>query len=269
MKISGESLFNDGVTVVVFITIFDVIQTGSDHLSFMRVFTLFIREAGGGLLFGGLLGYIGFIVLRTINDYKVEALITIAMVMGGNYIADALHVSGPLAMVVAGLITGNQSREKGMSETTREYIDNLWEMIDEILNAVLFLLIGFEMIIIPFNITLFWLGCLSIAIVLFARFISVFLPLQLLLFKKTFEKNAVAILTWGGLRGGLSVALALSLPANMLGEIFVPVTYIVVLFSIIVQGVNHRQTCPVRYGLIDQAFYKLLYCFIKPAQSTL
>ncbi|HVX51695.1 MAG TPA: sodium:proton antiporter [Chitinophagaceae bacterium] len=237
-KICGESLFNDGVAVVVFITLFEIIESGTGNISFAHIFSLFLQEAIGGLIFGAALGYLGFIVLRSIDDYMVEGLITLAIVMGGYYVADMLHISGPLAMVVAGVITGNRSRERGMSDTTRNYIDHLWEMIDEILNAVLFLLIGLEMVVIPFNSTLLWLGCISIVIVLFARFISVFLPLRLLLFKATFEKNAVAILTWGGLRGGLSVALALSLPATMYGGIFVQVTYIVVLFSIVVQGLT-------------------------------
>ncbi|HWB28827.1 MAG TPA: sodium:proton antiporter [Chitinophagaceae bacterium] len=237
-KICGESLFNDGVAVVVFITLFEVLQSGSGDVSFSHILSLFLKEAVGGLVFGAVLGYAGFIILRSIDDYMVEALITLAIVMGGYYLADQLHISGPLAMVVAGVITGNKSREQGMSEITRRYIDHLWEMIDEVLNAVLFLLIGLEMIVIPFNSTLLWLGCITIVIVLFARFISVFLPLRVLLFKETFEKNAVTILTWGGLRGGLSVALALSLPSTMHGGVFVPVTYIVVLFSIIVQGLT-------------------------------
>jgi len=237
-KICGESLFNDGVAIVVFITIFDVIQTGPDNLSFMHVLMLFMQEAVGGLFFGAALGYIGFIALRSINNYIAEALITLALVMGGYYLADALHASGPLAVIVAGIITGNKSSGQAMSDDGRTYIHHLWEMIDEILNAILFMLMGLQMVVIPFTNTLFWLGCITVIIVLLARYISVFLPLRLLLFKKTFEKNAVTILTWGGLRGGLSVALALSLPANMYGSVFIPVTYIVVLFSILVQGLT-------------------------------
>ena len=158
--------------------------------------------------------------------------------MGGYLLAFNLHVSGALAMVVAGIITGNKSRDKGMSVNTRDYIDKFWKMIDEVLNAILFLLIGFEMLIVPFTFTLFWLGCVTIIIVLLARFISVAIPISILKYKKTFEKNAIPILTWGGLRGGISVALALSLPESMFGDVFVSITYIIVLFSIIVQGLT-------------------------------
>ena len=238
MKISGESLFNDGVAVVVFITIAEIINMGIENTTALQVGWLFIKEAGGGILFGVALGYIGFWALRSIDNYIVEVLITLAIVMGGYLLADYLHISGPLAMVVAGIITGNKSREEGMSDVTRDYIDKFWEMMDEVLNAILFLLIGFEMLIIPFNSTLFWLGCISIIIVLLARFISVAIPISILRYKKTFETNAIPILTWGGLRGGISVALALSLPASGFNEIFVSVTYIIVLFSIAVQGLT-------------------------------
>ncbi|MDQ6755614.1 MAG: sodium:proton antiporter [Bacteroidota bacterium] len=238
MKISGESLFNDGVAVVVFVTIYEVIVSGVQNVSAGQVAWLFIKEAGGGILFGLLLGYIGFWILKTIDNYIVEVLITIAIVMGGYLLADYLHISGPLAMVVAGIITGNKSMEENMSGITRNYIDKFWQMMDEIFNAILFLLVGFEMLIIPFNLTLLWLGLISIVIVLFARLMAVAIPITFLRYKKTFEKNAVFILTWGGLRGGLSVALALSLPVNMFGEAFVSITYIIVLFSILVQGLT-------------------------------
>lgn len=238
IKITGESLFNDGVAVVIFITIFELIRTGPEQLSFANILWLFAREAGGGILFGGLLGYIGFLLLRSIDNYQVESLITLALVMGGYLLADILHISGPLAMVIAGIITGNKSRDRGMSIITRDYIDKFWEMIDEVLNAVLFLLIGLEMVVIPFNLNLLLLGGLTILIVLAARYLSVILPMALLRFKNTFEKNSIIILTWGGLRGGISVALALSLPDSMNGQVFVSVTYLVVLFSIIVQGLT-------------------------------
>ncbi len=238
MKVCGESLFNDGVAVVVFITVYQVIISGIENVSIAGVAWLFIKEAFGGMALGILLGYLGFLILRSIDNYIVEVLITLAIVMGGFWLAGYLHVSGLLAMVMAGIITGNKSRQAGMSDITRDYIDKFWEMMDEVLNAVLFLLVGFEMLIIPVNLTLLWLGCISILIVLFARFIAVVVPITFLKYKKTFEKNAVLILTWGGLRGGLSVALALSLPQNMFGEVFVSVTYIIVLFSIIVQGLT-------------------------------
>ncbi len=238
MKISGESLFNDGVAVVVFITIYEIIKVGYENVSALQIGWLFLKEAGGGLIFGLLLGYIGFWALRSIDNYVIEVLITLAIVMGGYALADYLHISGPLAMVVAGIVTGNKSLEHGTSDVTRDYINKFWEMLDEVLNAILFLLIGFEMLIIQFNQTLFWLGCVTIVIVLFARFISVALPISVLRFSKTFEPNAIPILTWGGLRGGISVALALSLPKSSYSEVIVSITYIVVLFSIIVQGLT-------------------------------
>lgn len=238
MKISGESLFNDGVAVVVFITILEIINTGIENVTTWQIAWLFIKEAGGGILFGAMLGYAGFFVLRSIDNYVIEVLVTLAIVMGGYLLADYLHISGPLAMVVAGIITGNKSRALGMSDVTRDYIDKFWEMIDEVLNAILFLLIGFEMLIVSFSINLFWLGCISIVIVLLARFVSVAIPILILRRRTAFEKNVIPILTWGGLRGGISVALALSIPRSTYSEVFVSITYIVVLFSIIVQGLT-------------------------------
>ena len=238
IKISGESLFNDGVAVVLFISIAEIAGNGMQHFEILDVVKLFIREAFGGLLFGALLGYTGFLALRTIDNYNLEVLITLAIVMGGYSIAGYLHISGPLAMVVAGIITGNKIKDEVMSDITQDYLSKFWELIDEILNAILFLLIGMEMLIIKINLTVFVTGLIIIAIVLFARWISVFIPVYFLKFWTTFEKNTVAILTWGGLRGGLSVALALSLPVSMHRDEFVLVTYIVVIFSIIVQGLT-------------------------------
>jgi monovalent cation:H+ antiporter, CPA1 family len=237
-KISGESLFNDGVGVVLFITFYEIAKIGLQNTSIWDVIWLFIKEAGGGLFLGWLLGYLGFWALKSIDNYVVEVMITLAIVMGGYSIAENLGVSGPLAMVIAGLITGNKSMDLGVSDVTRDYLTKFWEMMDEVMNAILFLLIGFEMLIVAFNITLLWLGCITILIVLFARFVSVKLPIMVLKNQKTFENNAIPILTWGALRGGISVALALSLPKYMYGEMFVTITYIVVLFSIIVQGLT-------------------------------
>ncbi len=238
VKITGESLFNDGVAVVIFVTILDIIVVGPDKVSPGQVGLLFLKEAGGGLVLGWVLGYLGFWVLRSIDNYIVELLITLAIVMGGNLLAEQLHVSGPLAMVVAGIVTGNKSVDQGMSDLTRDYILKFWEMVDEVLNAILFMLIGFEMLIIRFNSPTFWLGALGILVVLVARFTSVGIPMLFLRYAKTFEKHAVQILTWGGLRGGISVALALSLPAGPFKEVFVSITYLIVLFSIIVQGLT-------------------------------
>lgn len=237
-KISGESLFNDGVGVVLFITFYQIAQIGIGNISVWEILWLFVKEGAGGFLFGWLLGYLGYLALRSIDNYVVEVMITMAIVMGGYTIADELGLSGPIAMVVAGLITGNKSMEEGMSDVTRDYIGKFWEMMDELMNAILFLLIGFEMLVIPFNLTLLFLGCLTIIIVLFGRWVSVSLPILVLEYKNSFPKNTIPILTWGGLRGGISVALALSLPKYMYGEMFVSITYIVVLFSIVFQGLT-------------------------------
>jgi CPA1 family monovalent cation:H+ antiporter len=237
-KISGESLFNDGVAVVIFVTIYGVISGDGGHLGAGRIGLLFAQEAGGGVLLGLLVGYGGFLLIRSIDHYQVEVMITLAIVTGGSLLAEALHVSGPIAMVVAGLVTGNKSRVVGMSEHTRDYLDKFWEMIDEFLNALLFLLMGFQLLVLPFNKEFLILGLAAIPIVLAARYLSVLAPMGLLRFSMAFEKNVLPLLTWGGLRGGISVALALSIPVEMQGELFVVVTYIVVLFSILVQGLT-------------------------------
>jgi monovalent cation:H+ antiporter, CPA1 family len=238
IRIVGESLFNDGIAVVVFISILQIINAGLDNMQPGQILFLFLREAGGGLLLGIILGYIGFYTLRSIDFYKVEIIITLAIVMGGYYLADVLHVSGPLAMVVAGIITGNQARHFGMSEITRDYVDKFWEIIDEILNAVLFFLIGMEMIVVEFSMQHFWIGLIGIVIVLLARYFSVLVPFLFLRKNNVFQKHSLTILTWGGLRGGISVALALSLPKSEFSDFFVTITYIIVLFSIIVQGLT-------------------------------
>jgi CPA1 family monovalent cation:H+ antiporter len=237
-KISGESLFNDGIAVVLFITIADAAAGSITDVSVWSVGKLFLQEAVGGLLFGGILGYIGYYALRSIDDYKVEVLITIAIVMGGYLIAGHLHVSGPLAMVVAGIITGNKVKHEVMSPVSRDYLGKFWELVDEILNAILFMLIGLEMLIIKISPVILTIGALSIGIALLARWASVFFPILLLRLKLKFEPNVVTILTWGGLKGGLSVALALSLNAAQHRDEFVLITYMIVIFSILVQGLT-------------------------------
>lgn len=239
LKISGESLFNDGVSVVIFITIAEVARSGSADFSIIETGKLFLREAVGGLLFGGVLGYLGYWALRSIDDYKVEVLITLAIVMGGYFTAGRLHISGPLAMVVAGIITGNKvKQEDGISDESRDYLGKFWELVDQILNAILFMLIGLEMLIIKINPVIVMIGAICIFITLFARWVSVIFPVFLLRYKIKFEQNAVAVLTWGGLRGGLSVAMALSLGSAMHRNEFVLITYMIVVFSIIVQGLT-------------------------------
>ncbi len=238
IKIAGESLFNDGVAVVVFMALLEVAQTGIQHFSFWHSMGVFLREAGGGLLFGLALGYAGFLLVRSIDNYQVEILLTVAMVMGGYALANAIHVSGPLAMIAAGIVTGNTGKQHAMSEVTKEYLDKFWELVDEILNAILFMLVGLQILVIPTGGTLILIGMATILLVLAARWLSVALPITMLRPFITFERHAIAILTWGGLRGGLSVAMALSLPAEMFRSQFVAVTYIVVVFSIVVQGLT-------------------------------
>jgi monovalent cation:H+ antiporter, CPA1 family len=238
MKIAGESLFNDGVAVVVFVTILEVAQGGAGNFSFTNTMLLFLREAFGGLLFGLLLGHLGYLAIRSVEKFEVEVLISIALVMGGYFLAGMIQISGPLAMVVAGIYIGSKSRAHGVSELSKNYLNKFWELVDELLNAILFLLIGFEMLVVKFSTTLFIIGVITILIVLLARWISVAIPVSLLRLRMKFEKNAIAILTWGGIRGGLSVALALSLPAEMHRDEFVSITYIIVIFSIIVQGLT-------------------------------
>lgn len=238
MKITGESLFNDGVGVVIFLSLLKIAEVGVDNVTGIEIATDFMHEAGGGLLYGAILGFIGFLFLRAVDNYQVEVMITLAIVMGGYSLAHTLGVSGPLAMVVAGIITGNQGKELGMSAITRDYLDKFWELIDEILNAILFLLIGFEMLVIDINNSMLAIGLVVIIVVLLARWIAVALPVTALRKFVTFEKHAIAMLTWGGLRGGISVALALSLPIEMFRNEFVTLTYIIVIFSIVVQGLS-------------------------------
>jgi monovalent cation:H+ antiporter, CPA1 family len=238
IKIAGESLFNDGVGVVVFTILLEIALFGNDKLTVRHVARLFIQEAAGGILWGIMLGYLGFLLLRSIDHYQVEVLITIAMVMGGYLFASLLHISGPLAMVAAGIIIGNKGKSFAMSTITRDYISKFWELIDEILNALLFLLIGLEMIVFTLKWVTFWIGCIAIVVVLIARFLSLLLPMTMLSSRRSFEKSLLPILTWGGLRGGISVALALSLPGGEFRDEVVTITYIIVIFSILVQGLT-------------------------------
>ncbi len=238
LKIAGESLFNDGVGVVIFLTILEVAINGTGRFSVAGTAVLFLKEAGGGMLFGAIVGYLAYFSIKSIDNYRVEVLITLTVVMCGYPIADHFHLSGPLAMIVAGIILGTKGKGAGMSDISRDYLGKFWDLIDEIFNAVLFLLIGLEMLVIKINSTIILIGGIMIIIVLLARLVSVSFPLMFLRLWIKFEKNAVLILTWGGLRGGLSVAMALSLPEAMHREELVLITYIIVVFSIIVQGLT-------------------------------
>ena len=236
-KIAGESLFNDGVAVVVFIVLFRI-ATGGAEVSPGGVAGLFLLEALGGLLFGLAIGFAAYAMLKSVDSYQVEILITLALVMGGYALAHAMHVSGPIAIVVAGLLIGNHGRLLAMSKTTRQHLDTFWELLDEILNAVLFVLIGLEILLLVFTRHYFVAGLLAIPIVLLARLLSVGLPIALMRQVRSFSPHVIKILTWGGLRGGISVALALSLPPGPERNLIVAITYIVVVFSIAVQGLT-------------------------------
>ncbi len=235
-KIVGESLFNDGVGVVVFLVLLGVATRGMTDPA--DVGLLFLEEVGGGALLGAALGFVTATMMRTIDDYRVEILLTLALVMGGYALADALHMSGPIAVVVAGLVIGSHARHSAMSETTRQYLDTFWELVDELLNAVLFVLIGLEILALTFEGRYLAAGLIGIPIVLAARFISVAVPLHLFRLWRTFSPYAAIILTWGGLRGGISVAMALSLPPGQVRDAIVGATYVIVVFSILVQGLT-------------------------------
>ena len=236
-KIAGESLFNDGVAVVVFIVLLGI-ATGSTEATVGHVALLFVEEAVGGVAFGFAIGWVTYQMLKQVDNYQVEILLTLALVMGGYALASAIHTSGPIAVVVAGLLIGNQGRMLAMSENSRKHLDTFWELIDEILNAVLFVLIGLEVLVLPFTQDVLLASLALIPLVLAARFISVGIPISLLRLRREFTPGAIKILTWGGLRGGVSVALALSLPASAERDIIVAITYTIVIFSIVVQGLT-------------------------------
>lgn len=237
MKIAGESLFNDGVAVVVFLTILEVAMH-PEAMAWTDVGVLFLREAGGGVLLGLGAGYAGFLLMRSIDNYKVEVLLTLAVVMGGYALADRLHISGPLAMVVAGILIGNHGKRYAMSDLTAEYVDKFWELLDETLNAILFVLIGLELVVLHWSTDYVILGVLSIVLVLLARFTSVWVPAQIIRLRGDMTRRTILILTWGGLRGGISIALALSLTPELGKDLWVTLTYFVVAFSILVQGLT-------------------------------
>jgi CPA1 family monovalent cation:H+ antiporter len=238
-KIVGESLFNDGVGVVIFITLYNIANKGLEHFSFSHTLIEFFQEVGGGLLFGGIIGFITYRLLKSIDDYDTEVIITLAAVMGGTLLARKLHVSAPLAMVVAGLIVGNDTvRQIAMSETTELYVDKFWELVDVLLNTILFVMIGMELLVLTFKHEYFLAGVLAIPALLLARYLSLLIPIKFYAKKLDFVKNTNIIMTWGGLRGGISIALALSLTDQMNRDLFLVMTYTVVVFSIIGQGLT-------------------------------
>jgi CPA1 family monovalent cation:H+ antiporter len=238
-EIVGESLFNDGTGVVAFLTILQIIQSKGQEIQTSQIAILILEEVGGGLLLGFALGYVGYWLLKSIDHYQTEVLITLALVMGGYSLAQEIHFSGPLAMVVAGLFIGNKGRLGAMSDVTEEYVDKFWELIDEILNALLFVLIGLEFLLIPFEISYVVAGLAAVFVVLLARVVAVGIPLYIFNPKEKNNGKTLILLTWGGLRGGISVALAL-LAYNKVpeGSFLIVATYVVVLFSIIFQGLT-------------------------------
>ena len=238
LKIVGESLFNDGVAVVLF-TITLELAIGGEIGSSRTIALLVVREVVGGAAVGLALGAIAYKMLKTSSDYKVGVLITLALVAGGYSFAQAIHTSGPTAMVVAGLIIGNRGRAKAMTAESRRRLDDFWELLDEVLNAVLFVLIGLEIVLVEFRGTLV-VGLFCIAITVFARTVGIGLPAIVFRKHPSFELRATPILVWGGLRGGVSVALALSLPPSNSRTVIVSITYVVVVFSILGQGLSFR-----------------------------
>lgn len=238
IKIAGESLFNDGVSVMLFAILLQLAQGSAEEITFRNVAGLFVQEAIGGVVVGMLLGYVGTQAIKRINEYQVTVIITVAIVMGGYMVTQFLHISGPLTMAAAGLVIGNYGKRTAMSSTDKDYLDKFWEMIDEILNAILFLIIGLELLLIP-DIQQFWIiGSLSIVIVLLSRYLSIWIPVGLIPNLGRFDGKTMVVLVWGGLRGGVSVALALTIDPHLNQNLFVAVTYYIVVFSIVVQGLS-------------------------------
>ncbi len=238
-KIVGESLFNDGIGVVVFITLYQLAQAGAGEFEASKVALLFLEEVGGGIALGLALGWLAFQMMRSIDEYEVEVIITLALVMGGYLLASSLHFSGPLTMVVAGLMVGHERfRTTSMSEETERYVDKFWELMDVLFNAVLFILIGLEIVILPFDTQYILAGVIAIPMVLLCRSSALALPIALFRERLDFFPKTNLIMTWGGLRGGISIALALSLAEYMSRGPILTITYILVIFSIIVQGLT-------------------------------
>ena len=238
-KIVGESLFNDGVGVVIFLTIYAIAKKPDAAIKFSEIATLFVQEVGGGILLGGLLGWLAYRLMKSINNYEVEVIITLAVVMGGTLLADKWHLSAPLSMVTAGLIVGNDTvRETSMSDITEVYVDKFWELIDVLFNTILFVMIGMEMLVLPLDVGYVYAGLLAIPILLMCRYMSLFLPIKFFAKRLDFVPKTTLIMTWGGLRGGISIALALSLTADMSKDLFLVITYIVVIVSIVGQGLT-------------------------------
>lgn len=241
IKIKGESLFNDGVAVVLALTLLDIAHAGDDHtLSLFEVVYIFGADVGGGIFIGLFLGYIGYRLLKYIDNdqVEVEILITLAVVMVGSLLADFIHVSSKQAAVVMGLVIGNEGRSTHVSSAAGDYVFKFWNLMEESLAAMLFVLIGLEMIVLPARLDYFAAGFFAVNIVMFGRWASVFIPIKLMSVKRSFSPNTISVLSWGALRGGLPIALSMSLPPFEGKEVILTMTYIVVVCSVLYQGLT-------------------------------
>jgi CPA1 family monovalent cation:H+ antiporter len=253
-KIVGESLFNDGVGVVVFLTIFQLASSTTGEIDPLAILELFGVEVIGGIVLGLLIGWVTYRLMRSIDDYDIEVIITLAAVMMGTVVAQKFHLSAPLAMVTAGLVIGNDKvRDSAMSKTTETYVDKFWELLDILLNTLLFVLIGMEMLVISFEFDYVIAGLLAIPIVLACRYISLLLPIKFFEKKLNFVPRTNLVMTWGGLRGGISIALALGLTQEMHRDLFLVITYVVVVFSIVAQGLTVGRLVKKVTGNVDAA----------------
>jgi CPA1 family monovalent cation:H+ antiporter len=240
-EMAGESLLNDGVGVVLFAILLAVaVSGGAETLSISSAAGLFILEAVGGGVVGLVAGYIAFYAMRSIDDYVIEVFISLALVTGTYALADRLHMSGPISVVVAGLLIGERGSTHAMSETTRQYLFGFWELVDGILNSVLFLLIGLELLVVGVELRFGWIVVCVIPLVLAARFVAIAIPFHILSYFMPFVRGSIPVLVWGGVRGGISIALALSIPFGEQRGIILTATYVVVLFTIIVQGLTMK-----------------------------
>ena len=239
-KIAGESLFNDGIGVVLYSVLVALAVGRGAHgeASVAGVVGLLATEVFGGIALGLVAGYAAYRAMKPINEHNLEVLITLSLVMATYALASQVHVSGPLAVVVAGLFIGNHGKRFAMSAATRDHVDTFWSLVDEVLNSLLFIAIGFEVVAIAITRPILGAAVLAIPVVLIARWMSVAGPITVLGLRREFTRGAIPVLTWGGLRGGISVALALALPPSPVKSVLVATTYGVVLFSIIVQGLT-------------------------------